>query len=353
MLSKSSSCGDYKLDLYNGFCYRPQLFKVKYNTCLEKPRFDEKYDVDTMKSLNTLMQSANFSLVTKNNPLERRENSRYSNNFNINTNGTSINQNKRYQPLIKSASEVSLPQWRKFDKDVLRFKAYFKEHVTESSFENYRIRPCSILYYLEDDTIQIIEFKSENSGMPQGDLLKRARILNDNLIKNGVEINKPEEIPQIDFSKKYSMIDFGQIKKNIMDLKEFTEVGLGGGHPNKGLKQFLENYRKVLSFEITWFDEKYDKEVKRYKLNYYLADGQIEVCEIKVVNSGKGHFPKLLNKRLLPKIPRMVHCPGLETKDEEYYTPKDLILGNYINIYNRRCHIVGCDEFTKKWYKEK
>ena len=49
----------------------------------------------------------------------------------------------------------------------------------------------------------------------------------------------------------------------------------------------------------------------------------------------------------------MVHCPGLETKDEEYYTPKDLILGNYINIYNRRCHIVGCDEFTKKWYKEK
>ena len=138
-----------------------------------------------------------------------------------------------------------------------------------------------------------------------------------------------------------------------MDIKEFTEVGLGGGHPNKGLKQFLENDRKVLSFEITWFDDKYDKEVKRYKLNYYLADGQIEVCEIKVVNSGKGHFPKLLNKRLLPKIPRMVHCPGLETKEEEYYTPKDLILGNYINVYNRRCHIVGCDDFTKKWYKEK
>ena len=382
MLSKSTSCGDYKLELYNGYCYRPQLFKIKYNTCLEKPR----YDKDTINSLNTLIKSANFNSVTKNNQIERRENSRYSNNNYNNNNFNTLNQNRRYQSLIKSASEVSLPQWRKFDKNVLRFKGYFQEHVTESSFENYRIRPCSLLYYLDDDTIQIIEFKSENSGMPQADLLKRSRISNNTkevnwkdfnlgkniflagknfricncdkftenfLIKNGIQLNKPEEIPEIDFSTKYSMIDFNQIKKNIADIKEFTEVGLGGGHPNKGLKQFLENDRKVLSFEITWFDEKYDKEVKRYKMNYYLADGQIEICEIKVVNSGKGHFPKLLNKRLLPKIPRMVHCPGLETKEEEYYTPKDLLLGNYINVYNRKCHIVACDDFTTKWYKEK
>ena len=378
MLSKSSSCGDYKLELYNGYCYRPQLFKVKYNTCIEKPRFNERYDQDTINSLNTLIRSANINSVMKNNKIE---NSRYFNNNNT------INQNGRYQPLIKSASQISLPQWRKFDKNVLRFKGYFKEHVTESAVENYRIRPCSILYYLEDDTLQIIETKFENSGIPQSDLLKRARVFNENnteinwrdfnlgknillagknfhicncdkftenfLLKNGVQLNTPEEIPEIDFSSKFSLIDYPKIKKNIADLKEFTEVGLGGGHPNKGLKQFLENDRKVLSFEITWYDDKYDKELKRYKMNYYLADGQIEICEIKVPNSGKGHFPKLLNKKLLPKIPRMIHCPGLETKEEEYYTPKDLLLGNYINVYNRRCHIVGCDEFTKKWYKEK
>jgi len=404
MLSKSSSCKDYKLELYNGFCYRPQIFKFKYNTCLEKPRLLEKYDKDTMNSLNNLIKSSNFNSVIKINNPDRVPNSRYSNIFddtknnndtinNINTiksnnNITNtINVNRRFQPLIKSASEISLPQWLKFDKNVLRFKGYFQEHVTESSYENYRIRPCSILYYLEDDTIQVIEFKSENSGMPQKDLIKRCRLLNSNnkeinwrdfnlgknillagknfhickcdkftedyLIKNGVEINKPEEIPEVDFSKNYSMIDYGQIKKTIREIKEYTEVGLGGGHPNKGLKQFLENDRKVLSFEITWFDEKYDKEIKRYKLNYYLSDGQIEVREIKVSNSGKDNFPKLLNKRKLPKIPRMIHCPGLETKDEEYYTPKDLILGNYIYIYNRKCHIVSCDEFTKNWYKEK
>ena len=388
MLTKNASCGDFKLELYNGYAYRPQLFKIKYNTCLEKPRFNERYDKDTINSLNTLIRSANINSVTKNNQIERPENNRYSNNynFNINTNNN-LNNNNKYNSLIRSASQISLPQWRKFDKEVLRFKGYFQEHVTESSFENYRIRPCSILYYLDDDSIQIIEFKTENSGMPQSDLLKRGRLLNINnqeiswrdfnlgkniilsgknfricscdkftenfLIKNGIQLNKPEEIPEIDFSTKYSMIDFDQIKKNIAEFKEYTEVGLGGGHPNKGLKQFLENDRKVLSFEITWFDDKYDKEIKRYKLNYYLADGQIEICEIRVVNSGKGHFPKLLNKRKLPKRPRMIYCPGLETKEEEYYTPKDLILGNYINVYNRRCHIVSCDEFTKNWYKEK
>ena len=39
--------------------------------------------------------------------------------------------------------------------------------------------------------------------------------------------------------------------------------------------------------------------------------------------------------------------------EDEYYQPKDLVLGNYVTIYNRRCHIVGCDDFTRKWYKDK
>jgi len=30
------------------------------------------------------------------------------------------------------------------------------------------------------------------------------------------------------------------------DYKEYFEVKLGGGHPNNGLKKYLENDRKVL-----------------------------------------------------------------------------------------------------------
>ena len=143
------------------------------------------------------------------------------------------------------------------------------------------------------------------------------------------------------------------MKKTSAEIKEYTEVGLKGGHPNKRLKQFLDNDRKVLSFDISWYDNVYDKEEKKYKLNYYLADGQIEVCEIRVNNSGKDPFPRLLKKSKLPKKPHMGYCPGLDLPEDEYYLPKDFVLGNYVVIYNRKCRIIGCDDFTKKWFKEK
>ncbi len=369
--------------------YRPQLLNYKYNTCLHKPVFtQDSYDPDTMNSLKALMKSASIEFSKKNNYENRKESTRYQNLDYLNTD---TSQNKKYNPVAQSQKNL-LPQWLKYDKKVLKFNGYFVESVSESAYENYRIRPCNILYYLEDDSIHVIEPQTENSGIVQGDLIKRQRVkFHDiqnpdnkrditwkdfNLKKNiliygknfrlcncdkftkeyydslGISLNDPEEIPAIDFSSKYSMIDFNSVKKNIMDLKEFTEVGLGGGHPNKGLQQFLENDRKVLRFDIIWYSP-YDKEDKKYKLHYYLADGQIEVCEVKVTNSGKDPFPKLLRKSKLAKIPRMVHCPGLISREEEYYTPKDLIIGDYIYVYNRKCQIVGCDEFTSKWYKEK
>jgi hypothetical protein len=38
------------------------------------------------------------------------------------------------------------------------------------------------------------------------------------------------------------------------EYKEYIEVRLGGGHPNDGLKQYIENDRRVLSFKILWPD---------------------------------------------------------------------------------------------------
>ena len=364
--------------------YRPQLLKYKYKTCLEKPRFTDEFDPDTMNSLKALMQSTNFKPTPK--TTLRLEDSKETVNDNtrrINTEAPSS---------ISQSQEVLMPQWLKYDKSVLKFDGYFDEHVTESAHENFRIRPCIILYYLEDDSIHVIEKRSENSGIPQGELIKRRRVkytdpedpenkrdltwrdLNvgqnvlilgknfrlckcdkftkDFFAKNGIALNKEEEIPEIDFSSKYSKVDFNKIKKDIMEIKEYTEVSLKGGHPNGGLEQFLENDRKVLCFDISWYDP-YDKEEKKYKLHYYLADSQIEICEIRYNNSGKDPFPKLLRKSKLAKVPRMVYCPGLEVPKEEYYTPKDLVIGNYIYVYNRKCHIFGCDEFTKNWYKEK
>ena len=39
----------------------------------------------------------------------------------------------------------------------------------EKREEQYRVRKCIILFYLEDDTIQVNEPQVENSGIPQGE----------------------------------------------------------------------------------------------------------------------------------------------------------------------------------------
>ena len=51
---------------------------------------------------------------------------------------------------------------------VLKYNAFFKQTVHESPDEYFRVRPVDIFYYLEDDSISVVEPHVENSGMPQG-----------------------------------------------------------------------------------------------------------------------------------------------------------------------------------------
>ena len=55
-----------------------------------------------------------------------------------------------------------------FNFQVLRFFAWYKQTVHESPDEHFRVRHVNIYYYLEDDSIAVVEPHVENSGMPQG-----------------------------------------------------------------------------------------------------------------------------------------------------------------------------------------
>ena len=48
-----------------------------------------------------------------------------------------------------------MPAYVALDRMVLRFFGYYKEAVHESRMENYRVRKVTILYYLEDNTLQV------------------------------------------------------------------------------------------------------------------------------------------------------------------------------------------------------
>jgi hypothetical protein len=76
------------------------------------------------------------------------------------------------------------------------------------------------------------------------------------------------------------------------------------------------------------------------------------VKEINEPNNGKIPFPMLLKRKKLAKQPLLTHYPGMSLRSEEYYTPKDLTIGQRINVFNRDCLIYDCDAFTREWYNE-
>ena len=270
---------------------------------------------------------------------------------------------------------------------VLKFEAYFLEPVVENPDENYRIRKCIIYFYLDDDTIHIIEPRVQNSGIPQGVFLKRAKLLlpdgtrdydwpdlrlgmdltvhsrvfrivncdeftRSYYANEGGDIGAPENYPEDLFNKARSMINMKQTPPDLAEFKNYIEVKLKGGRPNGGLKSFLDNDRCVLCFKILWADVSYDGGDKFYTLNYFLSDNSVEVKEINTANSGRTPFPKLLKRQKLPKNPILTHCPGMSLRQEDYYTPADITCGTPIKIYGRDCMVFDCDDFTKQWYRQ-
>jgi len=98
----------------------------------------------------------------------------------------------------------------------------------------------------------------------------------------GVPLNNPEKLPEDNFAHTRAMINMKQTPPDQAEVKEYIEVQLKGGRPNKALQSFLDNDRKVLAFNILWEDRTYDGGDKYYILNYYLSDGK---CEVKEINT--------------------------------------------------------------------
>lgn len=97
---------------------------------------------------------------------------------------------------------------------VLKFSAYFQEDVPISTEEHYRIRHVNIYYYLEDDSMSIIEPVVENSGIPQGKLVKRQR-----LAKNDVG----DHYHWKDLNLAINITIYGKTFR-IVDCDRFTQV---------------------------------------------------------------------------------------------------------------------------------
>ncbi|XP_075376212.1 EF-hand domain-containing family member C2 isoform X3 [Mycteria americana] len=298
------------------------------------------------------------------------------------------------------------PAWVAFDKQVLSFDAYFEEEVPDKNQELYRIRHCKIYFYLEDDTIQVIEPQVKNSGITQGTIVRRHRIplpppREDQFYTiDNFNIN----IEVILYARRYKIIDCDQFTKNFL-RKMGVRLNPPAGRPDDPytkerqkildsmkplrpyeridtLKQFLEHNGHVLRFFCVWDDpESMFHDPRELVLHYYLSDDTIDIKEIIPVNSGRDAVPLFLKRDKLPKYaPTGLYQPGTITSrtvlnvfgklvgnrgryildnrktgavHQEFYRDSDLKIGAIINVWGRKVMLCDCDEFTKEYYRTK
>ncbi|KAM9342044.1 EF-hand domain-containing family member C2 [Pholidichthys leucotaenia] len=298
-----------------------------------------------------------------------------------------------------------LPAWVAFDKQVLCFDAYFQETVHQSREETYRIRKCKIYFFLEDDTIQVVEPECKNSGIPQGTLIRRHRIPlpppNDDRFYSVLHFNINQQMEL--YSRTFSVTDCDAFTKNFLtklgvvlnqpatvpddpfsNLRDQLEKSMNPLRPyerHDTLKQFLDHDGNVLRFSCIWDDtETIFGDVHELVLQYFLADDTVEIWEVISPNSSRDTIPKFLRRGKLPKRPLApMKQPGQITDrtilnmvnsdshgsyyildslktgvvHEEFYRDCDLVIGGEVNVYGRRVVLTNCDDFTKHYYRSK
>ncbi|XP_050405661.2 EF-hand domain-containing family member C2 [Patella vulgata] len=298
--------------------------------------------------------------------------------------------------------ETQLPNWVAFDQKVLCFDAFFHEEVIEKREEQFRVRECKIYFYLEDDSIQVIEPRAKNSGIPQGTLIRRHRINKPNsdqfytvedfnidneinlyskifkitncdnftynfLRKLGIKISQPADIP---------VDPYGEYRKGM----DGSMQPLRPYEKHDTLKQFLDHDRHVLRFYCYWDDsDSMFGDPREMILHYFLADDTMEMREVIPPNSGRDNVAVFLRRGKMPKDVESVQQPGVKTDrtvlnvfgpmghggryildslktgaiHTEFYKDSDLTIGTVINVLGRKFIICDCDEFTKEYYKSK
>eukprot|EP00930_Biecheleria_cincta_P026836 TRINITY_DN1886_c0_g1_i1.p1 TRINITY_DN1886_c0_g1~~TRINITY_DN1886_c0_g1_i1.p1 ORF type:complete len:637 (-),score=99.94 TRINITY_DN1886_c0_g1_i1:238-2109(-) len=284
------------------------------------------------------------------------------------------------------------PAWLKHDKQVLRFYGFFQEAVTERRDENSRYRHVSIMYCMEDGTLQIAEPRVENSGIPQGAFLKRQRVPRadgqgfigpddfrvgaeitifcrtyhltgcDRFTRwfyeeNGIDVGEDEPLVVDNWQKSYKFQKTCEkgglpMSRSAYEAKELTKFQTGNPPADKKFTQFLLNDRKVLRFKAFWDDSTLYGGRIYFIIHFYLADNTIEINEAHSRNSGRDAYPVFMKRGPLHKKNYTNAVPGMLAAEAPIYLPEDFKVGGSIDIWGRKLMLYECDDFTRKFYSE-
>uniref|UniRef100_A0A7S0B7I4 EF-hand domain-containing protein 1 n=1 Tax=Pyrodinium bahamense TaxID=73915 RepID=A0A7S0B7I4_9DINO len=290
---------------------------------------------------------------------------------------------------VSMSAHTELPAWDAFDRHVLRFYGYFKEAVVESNLENHRVRKVYLLYYLEDDTCHVMEPRQDNSGIPQGQLIRRHRfpapgggyIMPEDLqvgqtlhvYGKAIVLTDCDEFTRSYYSQAgreqagpvpEETDPFMQTRQAIKVTtaaqprtyeKLYREVMLGGGHVNADMQQFLENDGKVLRFFAVMDDVSTPQFERRpFVILFFLADDTIEIREMYPLNCGRDNFPIFFRKAKMPIGDYRVDGPqSAPRKKSEFVHGHDFAVGMDVTLLgNYHFFIYDADEFTRMYFRD-
>jgi hypothetical protein len=285
-------------------------------------------------------------------------------------------------------ASTQMPAWDVLDRHVLRFYGFFKEAVVETNLENYRVRAVTVLYYLEDDTCQVLEKKVDNSGIPAGQLIRRHRFpgvdggyltwqdlrVGDDLFvygkairltdcdaftreycaHDGIEQGQPEPTEEDAFGATRAGRAPNGVGNPRTAEKVYRECMLGGGHVNADMQQFLEWDRKVLRFYAV-FDDLQTAQFERrpFIVLFFLADDTVEIREQYPLNCGRDNFAIFFRRGKLARGTVEVRNPmEMERGKEEFFCATDFSVGKTHHLLGTEFYFYDCDEFTRTFFAE-
>lgn len=251
---------------------------------------------------------------------------------------------------------------------VLRFYGYFRETVTESNEETYRVRYVRLNVYLEDDTIMVQENRFRNSGIDQGVLLRRQKMPNelsedpgDTLTRNDFNVGISILLAGVkyrlygcdEFTEYYfqqtgrTLGEFEQPPDDLFSVKRrLTERPIRVSSINSDkthLRQFLDFDGKVLRFYAIWDDRKSAfGELRKFTFLYYLVDDKIELRQILPPNCGRDPVSRMIGRTKV-----------LNPATNEPYTDADLKIGSVLRVFGRDFLLYDSDEWTREFLDKK
>jgi EF-hand domain-containing protein 1 len=278
----------------------------------------------------------------------------------------------------------------------LTFQCYFEEEYEKGEQMELRVRKCNMYYFLENNTMAIVEKPQLNSGIPQGTLVRRGVVhkpdgtaYTPDDFRLGSEIavyGRHYKIVDCDnATRKYlrrnmqvnesssldvPVDDYDQFRKTIQpDLSDETwgrfnckknegtkyQQAKMGCNPdsNNGREGFIRYGDKTVQFKCVWDNTgtMYGDRIN-FSLVYHLCDDTVEIFSLPSKNGPKEQFSRLLKRSQLPLFFGGLRDLQAARDQDKYFHWTDFYIGLEMDVYARTLRIVDADRSTRRFYEE-